>query len=187
MVRYATSNEGKAREASAYLGDTIEAVNVEYPEIQAESFEPIAATGAESAFAALTGDRPVIVDDAGLSIEALDGFPGPYSSFVEETLGIDRIANIALAEETQSATFHCVIAYTDGTQTETFHGQVRGRIVPARGDGGFGYDPIFEYGDRTFAEMEPAEKNAISHRGRALEQFADWYADQARGSRSVPE
>ena len=57
-----------------------------------------------------------------------------------------------------------------------FEGVVRGRIVAPRGDGGFGYDPIFEHEGQTMAEMSPAEKNAISHRGRALARFADWYA-----------
>ena len=55
-----------------------------------------------------------------------------------------------------------------------FAGSVPGRIVEPRGDGGFGYDPIFEYDDRTFAEMDPDEKNAVSHRGRALAKFAEW-------------
>jgi XTP/dITP diphosphohydrolase len=57
-----------------------------------------------------------------------------------------------------------------------FTGAVPGRIVEPRGDGGFGYDPIFEHDGTTFAEMTAAEKNAISHRGRALGKFAEWFA-----------
>ncbi|OTE98725.1 non-canonical purine NTP pyrophosphatase, partial [Halorubrum sp. SD612] len=53
-----------------------------------------------------------------------------------------------------------------------------GRIVAPRGDGGFGYDPIFEHDGETFAEMDTDRKNAVSHRGRALEKFAEWYADR---------
>lgn len=190
MVRYVTSNPGKAREATEYLGDTVEAVDLEYPEMQADELEPIAAAGAEAAFDSLEGDEPVIVDDAGLFIAALNGFPGPYSSYVEDTIGIERVADLAQRETDRSASFHCVIAYADASSTETFHGRVRGRIVSPRGEGGFGYDPIFAHGDRTFAEMSAAEKNARSHRGRALERFADWYSDerpdQPRGSRSAP-
>ncbi len=190
MLQYVTSNPGKAREATEYLGDAVEARDLAYPEIQAATLEPIAVAGAEAAYGRLDGDDPVIVDDAGLFIDGLSGFPGPYSSFVEETLGIERVAELARAESDRTARFRCVIAYCDGSHTESFAGEVRGQIVPPRGEGGFGYDPIFEHGERTFAEMEPAEKNARSHRGRALERFADWCAeeadDQARGSRSAP-
>lgn len=175
MLRYVTSNPGKAEEATAYLGDYVEAVSLTYPEIQEADLEPIAATGAEAAFEALEEETPLIVDDAGLFIQSLGGFPGPYSAYVEETLGVERVGELARNTANQSALFRCVIAYTDGTRTETFRGEVRGTIVAPRGTGGFGYDPIFEHGDRTFAEMTAEEKNALSHRGRALEQFADWY------------
>ncbi len=190
MLRYVTSNPGKAREATAYLDDAVEAVELEYPEIQADDLEPIATAGAEDAYERLEGTDPVIVDDAGLFIDALSGFPGPYSSFVEDTVGIERVAELALAEPDRTARFRCVIAYYDGERSMSFSGGVRGRIVSPRGTGGFGYDPIFEHGDRTFAEMDAEEKNARSHRGRALERFAAWYdedGDQSRGSRSVPE
>ena len=178
MLRYVTSNPGKAREAEDYLGDDVDAVDLTYPEIQADTLEPIAAAGAEAAYDALAGDDPVSVDDAGLFIEALGGFPGPYSSYVEDTVGIERVGELARAESNRSAMFRCVIAYTDGSVAKTFEGKVRGRIVEPRGSGGFGYDPIFAHGEQTFAEMETAEKNARSHRGRALERFANWYREQ---------
>ena len=178
MLRYATSNEGKAREATKFLGEGVESVDVEYVEVQANDIRDIAAAGATAAFDKLGGEDPVIVDDAGLFIEALGGFPGPYSSYVEDTLGIERVANLAMGESETAASFRAVIGFTDGTIVETFEGRCRGKIVPPRGDGGFGYDPIFAHGDRTFAEMNVEEKNAISHRGRALERFTEWYADR---------
>ncbi len=175
MVRYVTSNPGKAREAAAYLGTDVETIDYEYLEPQADDLEPVARYGARAAFDGLSGDEPVIVDDAGLFIEAFDGFPGPYSSYVEDTLGIELVAEIARGATDQRASFRAVIGYCDGSVTETFAGRVRGQIVAPRGDGGFGYDPIFEHGDRTFAEMSVEEKNAHSHRARALERFAAWY------------
>lgn len=178
MLRYVTSNEGKVREALAHLDDDVEAVEYEYMEPQADSLVEIAAYGAETAFESLPGSSPVIVDDAGLFIAAFDGFPGPYSAYVEERLGIDRVARLTLAEDNQSARFRAAIGYADGETIETFTGDVRGQIVSPRGDGGFGYDPIFEHGEQTFAEMTVGEKNAVSHRGRALERFADWYHDR---------
>ncbi|MDR5673390.1 Inosine/xanthosine triphosphate pyrophosphatase,all-alpha NTP-PPase family [Halalkaliarchaeum sp. AArc-CO] len=227
MLRYVTTNEGKMREAADYLGDgAVEQFDYDYVEIQSDDPGTIAAHGAREAYRAC--GEPVITDDAGLFVDALNGFPGTYSSFVEDTLGIERVARIALAEEDTRASFRCVLAYcdggpfeaapdtvarddravaaasspggsdpggsspngssagTEGAESETlpvklFEGYVPGRIVEPRGDGGFGYDPIFEHGGTTFAEMDAAEKNALSHRGRALAKFAEWF--QARRDR----
>ena len=88
MLRFVTSNPGKAAEAESHLGTTVEAVDYDYTEIQAPDLAPIAERGARAAFDALPGDDPVLVDDAGLFVDVLDGFPGPYSSYVEERLGI---------------------------------------------------------------------------------------------------
>ena len=217
MLRYVTTNEGKVREAEEYL-DEVAALDYDYPEIQADSLEAVAAYGARKAYD--YAGEPVVVDDAGLYLEGFDGFPGPYSSYVEDTLGVERVGRLARREDATSAQFRCVIAYCDGdpfeaspepvdtgerrgqdlaaedrataTTDETvatgdgadaareapvklFAGAVPGTIVEPRGDGGFGYDPIFEHDGETFAEMGAAEKNAISHRGRALAKFAEWY------------
>lgn len=211
MLRYVTTNDGKVREAEAYLGEDVAALDYEYPEIQASSLERVAAHGARNAYR--FAEEPVIVDDAGLFIEGFDGFPGPYSAYAENTLGIERVGRLARRENATRAAFRCVIAYCDGqpfeaspepvdtadrrgqdiaaeergeaTTDETvrqddlpvklFVGSVPGRIVPPRGKGGFGYDPIFEHDGQTFAEMSAEEKNAVSHRGRALGKFAEWF------------
>jgi len=171
---FATTNAGKVREAREYLDRAVEQLDYDYTEIQSDSLAEIAAHGAREAHEA-TGE-PVIVDDAGLFVDALDGFPGPYSAYVEGTLGIERVAALARREERRRAAFRGVVAYADGDSVETFTGSVQGRIVAPRGDGGFGYDPIFEHDGRTFAEMSTDEKNAISHRGRALGRLAEWLA-----------
>ena len=221
MLRYVTTNAGKVREAETYLTDgTVRQFEFDYPEIQADSLAPIAARGARAAYREVGG--PVLVDDAGLFIEALDGFPGPYSSYVENTLGIDRVWELARDLEHRRAAFRCTLAYCDGDDfaatpdpihrgdrsaaaaagpardadgtsagrptapdaatdalpVKLFQGAVPGRIVAPRGDSGFGYDPIFEHNGETLAELSTAAKNAISHRGRALEKFAEWYADR---------
>lgn len=211
MLNYVTTNEGKVREAESYLGSGVRAVDYDYPEIQADSLERVAAHGARDAYRHV--GEPVIVDDAGLYIEAFDGFPGPYSAYVENTLGVERVGALARNAGALRAKFRCVIAYCDGEPFEAspdpvdtgdrrgqdtgadargsastddtvadgdvsvklFPGSVPGRIVEPRGDGGFGYDPIFEHDGRTFAEMSSEEKNAVSHRGRALGRFAEWF------------
>lgn len=179
-MKFVTTNEGKVREAREYLADltTVEQFDYDYTEIQSHSLADIAAYGAQEAFEAAGGVEPVIVDDAGLFIDALDGFPGPYSAYVQDTLGVDRVWNLAQTLDDRRAAFRGCVAYCDGDTTETFEGSVQGELVPPRGTGGFGYDPIFEHGDETFAEMETAKKNALSHRGRALAKLADWLADR---------
>ena len=173
MLRFVTTNEGKVREARNYLG-SVEQLDYDYPEIQSDDLAEIAAHGARAAFEH-AGD-PVIVDDAGLFVDALAGFPGPYSAYVEDTLGVERVWRLAEREENRRARFRGVVAYADAEGVETFEGAVRGRLVAPRGEGGFGYDPIFEHNEKTLAEMTTEEKNAISHRGRALAKFAEWYA-----------
>jgi len=211
MLRYVTTNAGKVREAQNYLSDgSVSQLDFDYTEVQSPDLEPIAARGAREAYRH-AGD-PVLVDDAGLFVDALDGFPGPYSSYVEETLGVERVGELARGAGGNGgdgaparAAFRCVLAYCDGDPFDAspdpidrgdraaaaaagseddddalpvklFEGVVRGRIVEPRGEGGFGYDPIFEHEGATFAEMTAEEKNAVSHRGRALGKFAEWYA-----------
>jgi XTP/dITP diphosphohydrolase len=207
MLHYVTTNPGKAREAREYLDDAVTQTDFDYPEIQAPELGPISAEGARAAYREV--GEPVIVDDAGLFVEALDGFPGPYSSYVEETLGIERVWDVGRQEEDRRASFRCVIAYCDGEPFDAspdpvdredrhaaaasdegdddaddalpvklFTGRVRGTLVAPRGEGGFGYDPIFEHDGQTLAEMDTEEKNAISHRGRALAKFAEWFAQR---------
>ena len=211
MVTFVTTNAGKVAEAEQYLDDPVEQQAFDYTEPQADSLATVAAHGARAAYRHVGG--PVIVDDSGLTIDALDGFPGPYSSFVEETVGIERVWRLTEPETDRSAAFRAVVAYCDGDPFEAtpepvsgrgadtatderatattddqvvgedlpvriFEGVVPGTIVEPRGDGGFGFDPIFEHDGQTFAEMSTEEKNAVSHRGRALSKFATWYADR---------
>ena len=180
MLRFATTNEGKVREARAYLADVVGGVTAwdyDYPELQADDLDVIAAHGARDAFEAGDGS-PVFVEDSGLFVDGLWGFPGPYSSYVYGTIGNAGVWRLAEPLEDRTAAFRSVVGYCDGDVTETFEGVVRGTVVAPRGDGGFGYDPVFEYDGRTFAELTTDEKNAVSHRGRALATFADWLAGE---------
>lgn len=177
MLQFVTTNPGKLREAREYLDETVEQFEYDYTEIQSDDLGAIADAGAREA--ATVAESPVFVEDSGLCIDAFDGFPGPYSSYVYDKLGVDRVWALAKDESApRRASFRSVIGYADGEEVRTFEGAVRGRIVAPRGDGGFGYDPIFEHDGQTFAEMTPAEKNAVSHRGRALAKFAAWRAGE---------
>jgi XTP/dITP diphosphohydrolase len=173
VLRFVTTNPGKLREARAYLDAGIEQLDYDYTEIQSDSLAEIAAAGAREAYG--EAGEPVIVDDSGLFVDGLDGFPGPYSSYVEDTVGVERTADLALGTDDRRASFRSIVAYADAETVETFPGRVEGTIVSPRGEGGFGFDPVFEHGEETFAEMDTEQKNALSHRGRALERFAEWY------------
>ena len=175
MLRFVTTNAEKAAEARDRLGETeVVQVDYDYTEVQADDVADIAARGAKEAFEAIDGSDPVIVDDTGFYIHALDGFPGPYAAYVDDTLGIERVWDLASELSDKSASFRCAVGYADGEQVETFEGRVDGSLVAPRGDGGFGYDPIFEYEGQTFAELSIGEKNEISHRARALTNLANW-------------
>ena len=183
-LRFVTGNEGKVEEAQAYLDGlaTVEQVGYDYTEIQHDDLEEIAKRGARESYDAIAAADEeidgVLVDDTGLFVDALGGFPGPYSAYVEGTVGVERVWDLTSAEENRRAHFRTVLAYADEDGVETFEGSVAGTLVEPRGEGGFGYDPIFAYNGQTLAEMTAAEKNAISHRGRALAAIADWYAER---------
>jgi len=170
-----TSNKGKYKEYREKLREfyeEVEMVNIGYPEIQADRLEEVV----EFAIEELSEHSPLIIDDSGLFVEALNDFPGVYSSFVMKTLGCEGILSLMDGKEERKARFECVIGYL-GEDKEMFKGVSKGKITrEKRGDGGFGYDPIFESEEsgRTYAEMSPNEKNCISHRGRAMKELLDF-------------
>jgi XTP/dITP diphosphohydrolase len=122
---------------------------------------------------------PTVADDSGLAVDALGGMPGVFSARWSGRHGDDQ-ANLDLVlaqigdvpDEHRGAAFVCAVALVlPGGKEHLVEGKQPGRLLRAgRGDGGFGYDPIFlgEGQDRTNAELTPAEKDAISHRGKAL-------------------
>ncbi|MET1125040.1 MAG: XTP/dITP diphosphatase [Archaeoglobaceae archaeon] len=178
---FVTSNEGKFREVAeiaAKYGLKIEWLKMEYLEPQGSDLEEIAKLSAELLAEKINGE--FFIEDSGLFVEALNGFPGPYSSYVFKTIGNEGILKLMENVENRRAQFKAVVAYWDGEKVWTFTGVVEGEIArEARGSGGFGYDPIFLYGDKTFAEMGEA-KNEVSHRRRAFEKFFEWYQKRSR-------
>jgi len=114
--------------------------------------------------------RPVLVEDSGLEIVAWGGFPGALVKWVEKTAGVEGIARMLDGFPDRRARAICAIACFDGEKLWTARGATEGSIAPApRGAGGFGWDSLFVPNGsvRTFAEMAPREKDAVSHRSRA--------------------
>jgi XTP/dITP diphosphohydrolase len=149
-------------------------------EIQAEKLEDIVRPGVQQAWALLR--KPCFIEDAGLFVNALNGFPGPYSKFVFLTIGNEGLLKLMEGKSNRRAEFKSAVGYCNsGERPKVFTGISIGKIsVTPRGSFGFGYDPIFiaDKGDgRTFAEMPIKDKNKFSHRADALEKFFKWYRE----------
>lgn len=187
----ASHNPGKVFEIRSLIYPFgVEAVSakeldLEEPEETGDTFEANAKLKALAA--AQASGLPSLADDSGLEVNALGGAPGIYSarwagsprdfSAAMEKLNGELEKAGAATAEARKANFICALclAWPDGS-TQVFVGRVFGHIVwPARGDKGFGYDPVFqpEGHEETFGEMEPVKKQDMSHRARAFEQFVN--------------
>jgi len=179
-INFVTGNIHKLKEVEGILrpyGIKVKMIKVKKIEIQADELIAIAEYAAINA--AKEAGVPVVVEDAGLFIEALRGFPGPYSSYVFKTIGNDGIIKLMKGITDRRARFISVVAFAKPEgYVRTFVGVAEGLIsVEPRGSMGFGFDPIFipyEGDGRTFAEMSLDEKNRISHRGKAFRSLAKW-------------
>ncbi|NEU72960.1 RdgB/HAM1 family non-canonical purine NTP pyrophosphatase [Hassallia byssoidea VB512170] len=174
----ATSNPGKLREMQAYLADLGWELTLKPEELEVEETGDTFAANAclkASQVAKSTGNW-AIADDSGLQIDALGGAPGVYSARYGKT-DSERIARVLRElkdEPNRQAQFVCAVAIAspDGAVALQSEGVCRGEILSSpRGNGGFGYDPIFYVPEKqlTFAEMTPDLKRSISHRGKAIE------------------
>lgn len=182
-IYFVTSNKGKVMEAKEKLSViNIEVVqrNLGYPEIQADTLEEVARFGVEDVQKRF--NRSFILEDAGLFIDALNGFPGVYSSYVFRTIGCKGVLKLLENIDERKAVFRSVIAYKEPDKSPMFFvGECRGRIFTKElGNHGFGFDPIFipDGETKTFAQMDVKEKNRFSHRARSLEKLIDFFKKQ---------
>lgn len=171
-----SKNPGKLREIRLVLekfGFEVKPLEERKLEVQSESLEEIAKVAAEHLLG--RAPEPFVVEDSGLFIASLKGFPGPYSSYVYRTIGCEGVLKLMKGVEDRRAKFVCAAALGFEGAVHVFRGEVEGTIsYEPKGQGGFGFDPIFiPLGcSRTFAEMTVEEKCSISHRSRALELLA---------------
>ncbi|AEO62815.1 uncharacterized protein THITE_2141037 [Thermothielavioides terrestris NRRL 8126] len=179
IVNFITGNANKLGEVKAILEPAIqvESRSLDLIEIQG-TLEEVTLDKCRRAADLIGG--PVLVEDTCLCFNALNGLPGPYIKWFMKSIGHAGLNNLLAAYEDKSARAVCTFAYSAGPGHEPilFQGITEGKIVPARGAGNFGWDPVFEYEGKTYAEMDKAEKNKISHRGRALAKLQEWFAKQ---------
>jgi XTP/dITP diphosphohydrolase len=199
-VYIASSNPGKLRDFSAVAARHGVEVSL-LPEFKAfpeciedgATFEANAHKKAEH-YSRHAPGHVVLADDSGIEIDALNGEPGVrsarYAAETEHGNAEDDANNSLLLErmkdipdEKRTGRFVCVISIAkDGKHIASFRAEAEGMILREfRGTGGFGYDPMFYFPGlhKTFAELSPAEKAAVSHRGKAFEKFLEWCDAQA--------
>jgi len=184
VVFFATGNVNKFNEARSILspyGIAVGMLRVKGDEIQSDSLKEIAQASVINAYK--RSRLPIFVEDAGLFIDALSGFPGPYAAYAYKTIHNSGILRLMENVKNRRAKFQSVIAYCDETlcQPECFDGESNGEITLTerrqKGKSAFGFDPIFQPigSSKSFAEMTIEEKNGFSHRAMAIRRFAEWY------------
>lgn len=169
-----SSNPNKGIEVERILGVPVLRVSLSLPEIQAATVEEI--TRYKLEVAKSKGYSRLIVEDVSLGFDELGNFPGPYVRWLLEAAGGKGLAAIAYALNNRAARAQCCVGYWDGEKASIFFGETTGEIlVKPRGQRHFGWDAWFQPdgSNKTFAEMTDAEKDEISHRGRAYRKLAD--------------
>ncbi len=184
VVHVVSGNPGKLREIQFVLekfGLSVKPVKAKKLEVQSDSLEEIAKVAAEHLLGRVP--EPFIVEDTGLFIASLKGFPGPYSSYVYRTIGCEGVLKLMSGVRDRRAKFVCAAALGFEGAVQVFKGEVEGVISEEpRGRGGFGFDPIFVplgYA-KTFAEMTLEEKCSVSHRSKALEALATYLLERLK-------
>ena len=184
VVFFATGNLNKFNEARSILGQygiAVGMLKLKGDEVQSDRLQEIAEKSVKNAYE--TCHLPIFVEDAGLFINVLNGFPGPYAAYVYKTIHNDGVLKLMEKEKNRKAVFQSVIAFCS-KETPTpvcFFGESNGEITQTQrieaGKSGFGFDPIFQPDgtSKTFAEMTITEKNRYSHRANAISKFAEWY------------
>ena len=175
-----TQNQHKLKELTPLFKKynvEFDTTSLEKHEIRSESIEEIAREAAKVAFETL--QKPVVVDDTGFFVDALNGFPGSYAGIVLNFIGFDGILQLMTDKVERASVFKTAVGYFDGQHLESFVGAMSGSVArESAGVGGFGYDPIFipDGFTKTYAELTFDEKVSISHRTKAFEEFLRWYS-----------
>lgn len=176
-IYFVTSNENKILEAREILRRPIHHVSLDIPEIQSLEVDDVVKEKARFAYEII--HKPVLVEDTGLYIHSLGGFPGALAKWVQESAGFDWLCRSVGND--RSAYVKTSVCFYDEKGYSIFHGIVLGRIASSpRGRSGFGWDSIFipQGFEKTFAQMGQEEKNKISMRRRAFEKMkTSWRFD----------
>jgi XTP/dITP diphosphohydrolase len=177
---FVTENVHKYKEARLTLDAykiSVRMLNSPKTELQSDSLEKVARFAAEEA--AMKHKRTVVVEDSGLFVEALGGFPGPFSSYVYATIGFEGLLRLMSRESHRDAHFQSSLAVASARGwIQSFSAKIHGTIPrKALGKSGFGFDPVFipKGTETTFAQGGAEFKLKHSHRAKAFRKLANWY------------
>ena len=180
-IHFATGNADKFRLVSGLLPIPVRQVVLDLPERQALDAREVIEAKARDAYRQL--GKPVLVEDTALHIEAWGGLPGALITWFLQTVGNEGLCRMMRDWENRAAVAVSAVGFYDGMAFRCFAGEIAGRIVERpRGEHGFGWDPIFEPDGlgKTFAEMLPGDKVAVSMRRQAIERFRAYLEKQDR-------
>jgi len=184
-IYFVSNNLNKYSEIKSMLDDKIIDLDLKFCkqdiiEIQDEKIENIAMEKARSAYSIVK--KPILIEDDGLFINSLNGFPGQYSKFISKSIGNKGIIRLLKSSSDRSAFFKSIFVYNDGIIAKLFYGKINGKISSTITTGGWGYDPIFIPLKRnnkngiTFAKLSQTnKKNELSHRRIAFYKFIKWF------------
>ncbi len=184
-IYFVSNNLNKYSEIESMLNDKIIDLDLKFCkqyiiEIQDEKIENIAMEKAKSAYNIVK--KPILIEDDGLFINSLNGFPGQYSKFFFNSIGNKGIIRLLKGSSDRSAFFKSIFVYNDGSIAKVFYGKINGKISSTITQGGWGYDPIFIPLKRnnkkgiTFAKLSQTnKKNELSHRRIAFYKFIKWF------------
>jgi non-canonical purine NTP pyrophosphatase (RdgB/HAM1 family) len=176
---FVSGNPHKKREVERILGRSIETCDVDLPEIQSNDLVEVLAAKGESAWRHL--GKPLVVEETGLDLRALGGFPGPLIKWMLARVGAEGVAKTAIALNDPAVVARCALLYRDRDGEVVAEGSCEGDLVlPPRGAAGFGWDPVLVPSGqvRTCAELGEAIKDRIGHRGRAWGAFREALLEQ---------
>lgn len=163
-----TGNPNKLVEARRIVGTGLRGVELDLPEIQSLDLTEVLRAKAEEAWRRL--GRPLVVEETGLELEAMNGFPGPFVKWMLEAMGAEGIARLARSCGEVGVVARCALLYRHEAGSLIVEGTTRGELVlPPRGRGGYGWDPVFlPAGEtKTYGELSAEDKDRLAHRGRA--------------------
>ena len=179
---FVSSNENKFQETERILsnfGMQINFYKTTLEEIQSNDLNDIAEQKAINAYEIVK--KPIIIEDDGLFIDSLNGFPGPYSSYVYDTIGNKGIMNLLENSEVRDAKFVSIIAYCeDNHGVKLFESSIPGKISSTIENGGWGYDPIFIPDGESKTYTNVSDKDRFSHRSASLAKFSNWFLDRQK-------
>lgn len=164
-ITFITGNQNKADFLAKYLGHPVAHQKLDLDEIQSLSLEEVAGHKAKQAYGIIKS--PVLVEDVGMTIEAMGKLPGPFIKWFELTIGLDGVCKMVDSFESRKASVSVCYIYYDVQNMKAFNGTLHGHIaVSPRGENGFGFDPVFipDGFDKTLAEMSDDELKGNSLR-----------------------